>query len=380
MENLDPRLDSRPPLDAAVSRSHEKVDRVLPDAGEQPESVGPARLELDYLERLHSSWEIDTPLVPPLAATMNVAARCDSHCLYCDKWRPGRLTEPGLPEIIRVIGEAADLGVERLNLSGGEPLLRADLEDMIVEGSECGLAVGVLTNGRTLTESRLYRLREAGLSFVWLSLDCLDRGLYSRLRGVPPGEAFSALEDVARLQKESPGFFATVLAVLSKPNLPHVVDLVKECERLGVRFQTQPIQVFSQGQRTGLMDQGVLLGRDDGPAVTRVAERIAKSPMSICSTEYLDGMIQSLYGVCDNAAPCYAGYAMLNIDVRLDVRPCWPMPAVGSLRTASVREIWYSAAFSGARARMRRHDCVGCHLLCHSERVRSLRWLIGVDS
>lgn len=329
----------------------------------------------EYMAALQESWERGAPIVPPLQAVLSVASRCDSRCRYCDAWRPGSPPEPSLADIARVVGEMADLGVERLNLSGGEPLLRDDLEEIVSGATESGLAVGLLTNGRTLTPSRLNGLRSAGLRFVSLSVDSLDHQRYLRLRGVTPAGAYAALESLAEMQTASPGFKATVLAVLSRDNLDDIEELVTECERLGLFFQMQPVQGFSLRHQAYLAGEGLALTEEDAPTLAKVVRRVGDSPISIGSHDYLSGMVDRLAGGYRETPPCYAGYAILNVDVRLDVRPCWPMPAVGSLYESRLAEIWHSDAFADARQRMRRRDCIGCHLICHAERVRSLAWL-----
>jgi len=203
----------------------------------------------------------------------------------------------------------------------------------------------------------------------------LDPRRYLRLRGVSPAGAYAALQSLAHLQAASPGFVATVLAVLSRENLDDIEELVTECERLGLFFQMQPVQAFSHRHQAHLAAEGLALTEGDAAAVANMVRRVSSSPMSIGSSEYLSGMVDRLAGRDCNASPCYAGYAILNVDVRLDVRPCWPMPAAGSLYDARLKDVWHSDAFAEARKRMRRRDCIGCHLICHAERVRSLAWL-----
>ena len=70
-------------------------------------------------------------------------------------------------------------------LTGGEPLLRRDLEKLIRHGSALGLPMVVGTNGMLLTESRLRSLKSAGVLGLGISLDSLDPDCHDRFRGQP---------------------------------------------------------------------------------------------------------------------------------------------------------------------------------------------------
>lgn len=119
---------------------------------------------------------------------ISITDRCNERCLYCmpegyKGWeqKPDHLTAE---EILRVVRAAASLGFRKFRLTGGEPLVRADVVDIVraiaaVPGVEC---IGLSTNGVRL--AALARpLREAGLRTVNVSLDALDATIYRRVTG-----------------------------------------------------------------------------------------------------------------------------------------------------------------------------------------------------
>lgn len=119
---------------------------------------------------------------------ISVTDRCNERCLYCmpqgyKGWeqKPDHLTAD---EIIRVVRVAAGMGFRKFRLTGGEPLLRGDLPE-IVRGMRAVSGVkhvGLSTNGTRL--ATLARpLREAGVGTVNISLDALDPGIYRRVTG-----------------------------------------------------------------------------------------------------------------------------------------------------------------------------------------------------
>jgi cyclic pyranopterin phosphate synthase len=119
---------------------------------------------------------------------ISITDRCNERCLYCMPqgycgWaqRPDHLTTQ---EILRLVRVAASLGFRKFRLTGGEPLVRADLTAIVrgmtaIPGVE---AIGLSTNGTRL--AALSRpLREAGLRSVNISLDALDGAVYHRIAG-----------------------------------------------------------------------------------------------------------------------------------------------------------------------------------------------------
>ncbi len=119
---------------------------------------------------------------------ISVTDRCNERCLYCMPegyrgWesRPDHLTAG---EILRVVRVAVDMGFRKFRLTGGEPLVRADLPDL-VRGMAAipGVArIGLSTNGTRLA-ALAQPLRDAGLSTVNVSLDALSTAVYRRITG-----------------------------------------------------------------------------------------------------------------------------------------------------------------------------------------------------
>jgi cyclic pyranopterin phosphate synthase len=121
-------------------------------------------------------------LVDPFGRRLNglrmaLTARCNLACIYCH--HEGEPTSRGeiSPELaVSVATAAARLGVRSLKLTGGEPLLRADLEDIIAKMPK-SLRISLTTNG-VLLEERAAGLAEAGLERVNVSLDSLKQQTY----------------------------------------------------------------------------------------------------------------------------------------------------------------------------------------------------------
>src|ERR1700761_4309014 len=107
-----------------------------------------------------------TPSHPkPFSLIAEVTHRCPLHCLYCSNPIEMQRADAELSteDWKRVFREAAQLGMLHVHLTGGEPLARKDLPELIAAARAAGLYVNMITSGVGLTEERLSTLVEAGL-------------------------------------------------------------------------------------------------------------------------------------------------------------------------------------------------------------------------
>jgi len=128
----------------------------------------------------------------PMAVTIAVTDGCQCACGHCSAARlPGRRRPtPSSPpltrsELRRVVDECLELGVGNVTFTGGEPLLRDDLEEMVALVDRSLATTQVFTNGLLLDEGRALSLKEAGLHAVHLSLDAPDAARHDTARGMP---------------------------------------------------------------------------------------------------------------------------------------------------------------------------------------------------
>ena len=112
-----------------------------------------------------------SPLPNPLALIAELTHRCPLHCVYCSNPLELQHRDTELPAEVwsRIFREAAALGVLQADLTGGEPLARTDIVDLVRAARSAGLYVSLITSGMPLEEARLQCLMEAGLDHVQLS-------------------------------------------------------------------------------------------------------------------------------------------------------------------------------------------------------------------
>jgi len=167
----------------------------------------------------------------PYTLVAELTYRCPLACVYCsnpidlEKHR----VELDTASWIRIIGEAEALGIVQLNLTGGEPLVRSDLETIARAARRHQMYTNLITSGVPLTRDRLAALKDAGIDAVQLSLQDTTPALAERIAGV---DRFDAKLEVARwtAELELP---LTVNVVLHRENLDRVAEFIAWSERLG---------------------------------------------------------------------------------------------------------------------------------------------------
>jgi pyrroloquinoline quinone biosynthesis protein E len=167
----------------------------------------------------------------PYTLVAELSYRCPLRCVYCSnplEWARHR-DELDTATWCRVLAEAEDLGVVQVNLTGGEPLVRDDLEALVAEARRLDLYTNLITSGIPLTRERLQGLRDRGLDSVQVSIQDVEPAASDRIAGLP---SFGRKLEVARWVKEL-GLPLTLNTVLHRENLDRTPDVVALAERLG---------------------------------------------------------------------------------------------------------------------------------------------------
>jgi MoaA/NifB/PqqE/SkfB family radical SAM enzyme len=120
----------------------------------------------------------------PLYVKIKINYGCNLKCEMCKHWRETRETPIPMERFREVITELADLGCQKIHFSGGEPLLRPQLPDLIEYATGLGIRVTLTTNGTLIDKLKAKRLVEAGLRGVNVSIDSPLRKMHEKIRGV----------------------------------------------------------------------------------------------------------------------------------------------------------------------------------------------------
>ena len=182
---------------------------------------------------------INTPTPPvgvgqPLWMLAELTYRCPLHCVFC--YNPVQLkqasSELTTAEWVEVMRQARQLGAAQLGFSGGEPLVRDDLEELVQEAHRLGYYTNLITSGVGLTPARAQRLKDAGLDHVQLSFQDSTRELNDFLSHT---KTFELKKKVAQTIKAH-DWPMVMNCVLHRHNLPHVGQIIEMALDLGAEY------------------------------------------------------------------------------------------------------------------------------------------------
>ena len=307
---------------------------------------------------------------PPLWVLAELTYRCPLHCAFCSNPVDYARHQEELDTASwqRVLTEARALGAVQLGFSGGEPLLRDDLEELVAHAHGLGFYTNLITSGVGLTRARASALKTAGLDHIQLSFQDSTRELNDFLSST---KTFDLKSKVAGIIKAE-GYPMVLNCVMHRFNLQHVERIIGMAERMGADFlELANTQYYGWAwlNRAALMPT---------PAELRDAEAIVDMHRT-----RLAGRMKILWVSPDYAdakpKPCMAGWGSVFMVVAPDgiAMPCHsarmlPDLALPSLQEMSVREAWHgSEAFNRYRGQgwmdptcsdcdERHHDFGGC--------------------
>jgi pyrroloquinoline quinone biosynthesis protein E len=286
--------------------------------------------------------------VPPLSLTAELTHRCPLHCGYCSNPIELLTRDQELDTATwrDVLTQAHDIGVLQVHFSGGEPLGRKDLAELIEHTANLGAYVNLVTSGLGLTESRLQSLVDAGLNHVQLSVQGADAGTGDRIAGTRAHHHKIVAADLVRRA----GLPLSVNVVLHRENHHQVAALIDFAEELGAdRLELANTQYYGWALR----NRSQLM-----PTAEQLA---AAEPIVQDALVRLKGRMQIVYVIADYPEkypkPCTYGWGARQITVAPDgtVLPCPAAGAISTLQLENVRErslaeIWYdSGSFNAYR-------------------------------
>jgi len=264
----------------------------------------------------------------PHSAYVAVTGRCPCRCPHCSSaGRPA--AEPTAAQLRALVAELKDLGGAILGFTGGEPLLRPDLEEL-VRAAKPELATIVFTTGHGLDAPRATALRAAGLDTLTLGLEAADPADHDRLRGLPG--SFAQAEAAAAACREA-GLYLSISTVATRARL--AAGELDRLHALAERWGARELRVLSPGATGGLAGRPeVMLTAAERGAVRRFhveRNRAGRGPV-VAAAAHLES--DELFG-------CGAGYHHVFVDAAGEVCPCDLAPwSFGNAYAGSLAAIW----------------------------------------
>ena len=325
---------------------------------------------------------------PPRLISWNITLRCPLKCAHC--YVDAGTSEPegvlSTDEAKEVIDQIADTGSPILVLSGGEPLLREDICDIVAYGTEKGLRMVMGTSGYYLDEEMALRLKRAGIKAVAISLDSTDPAIHDAFRGV--GGAWErAVHGINACN--AAGIPVQINMTVARPVVGDIESLI----RYGVDLGVNDFHLFFP-IRTG-RGEGISLSTPEEyeEIISEVLTRYRNSKLNIrptCAPQFRRiaddlGIENPQWG-----RGCLAGITYCRIYATGEVTPCpYLTVSAGNIKKTSFADIWYrSELFLKLRDLKNitgkcghcayKVACGGCRARAYQHLSSSPRWCDGL--
>jgi pyrroloquinoline quinone biosynthesis protein E len=290
----------------------------------------------------------------PYALLAEITYRCPLHCPYCSnpvgvlsgdleggaaltaleagsqELAPPRRTELTTDEWKRVIRHAAKLGVLQIGFSGGEPLARRDLAELVRAAREAKLYTNLITSGIGLDNDRVRALRDAGLDSVQLSFQSNDADLADEIAGATAHQR--KLDAAAKIR--AAGIPLSLNFVIHRRNIDRLPEMIELSETLGAeRVELANVQFYGWA----FLNRAALLPTQE--QVTRAREIATAAKARLADKIDIFYVLPDYYET--RPKPCLNGWGQryLTVNPIGDVLPCpTASSAIPDLRFENVRE------------------------------------------
>ena len=250
----------------------------------------------------------------PYALLAELTYRCPLHCPYCSNPTRARNDHQLITdEWKRVIREGAALGVLQIGFSGGEPLVRRDLTDLIRAARETNLYTNLITSGIGLDDDRVCTLRDAGLDSIQLSFQSDSSDLADEIAGA---RAHQRKLDIAAKIRAA-GIALSLNFVIHRRNIDRLPQMIDLAETLGAeRIELANVQFYGWAfvNRPALLPTRQQVVRARGVATAAKARLAGRIDIFYVLPDYYE----------TRPKPCLNGWGQRYITVNPigDVLPC----------------------------------------------------------
>ncbi|MEK9714321.1 MAG: pyrroloquinoline quinone biosynthesis protein PqqE [Methylophilaceae bacterium] len=298
---------------------------------------------------LNNGVEANITQTQPLWLLAEITYRCPLHCAFCynpTDYADHTKNELNTDEWIKVLRDARKMGALQLGISGGEPLLRDDIEDIVTEANQLGYYSNLITSGVGLTEKRIDAFKAGGLDHIQLSMHDITEEISNF---VTDTKTFKLKQKVAAMIKDR-GYPMVLNVVIHRYNIGHIKEILEMAEKLGADYVEL---ANTQYYGWSLINRNQLM-----PTKEQIdeAEKITNE-----FREYIGNKMKIFFVVPDYYAErpkkCMNGWGevFMIVTANGDVLPCHSARVLPNIDFPNVKndqlnEIWYdSSAFNKYR-------------------------------
>lgn len=306
----------------------------------------------------------------------NTTKRCNLFCQHCYRESDGQCAENELTteEGLKLIDQIKEAGLFRiLILSGGEPLLRDDLEQLAAHAKALGLIPVLGTNGTLLTKKRARSLKDAGVAAVGISIDSVHKAQHDAFRQTPGAyeQALTGIENALEA-----GMRVQINPTLTQDNVEELDALIQMAEKWGVHA-LHPFFLVEAG-RGKCISENALSNAAYFEALKKVVQKQPHVNIELkptCAPQFMT-LAKNMGIPMRFTRGCLAGigYCCILPDGEVHVCPYLPIKA-GNVREMPFNEIWETSPVFKALRSSENYEghCGSCqnHSICGGCRARA---------
>lgn len=305
---------------------------------------------------------------PPMALLAELTHRCPLKCPYCSN--PLELerasAEMATEDWLRVLDEAAALGILQIHFSGGEPMVRRDLPAMVRHAAGLGLYTNIITSGVLLTDEAMMALLDAGVDHIQLSFQDSDPANAERIGGYRGGHD-KKLAAAARIK--AAGLPLTTNFVIHSRNVDRVAEMIAMAEALGsARVEIAYAQYYGWGLRNRA---ALLPSRAQFDCAT---EAVEAARLRLKGVMIIDYVVPDYFAARPKACMGGWGNRFLNITPSGKVLPCHAAETMTDITFPSIRDHALADIWTGSDAFNRYRGTDWMPDLCRSCDRREIDW------
>lgn len=300
---------------------------------------------------------------------LDITHKCNLKCNICEIRKDNQAVEFSLEEVKKIIGQANSWGVKEFVLSGGEPLLREDIFEILEFVKTNNYQVGLLTNGILLKDvlTRLSPYLISNTVSLSISLDALSAQIHDDVRGKAGSfeATFNALKQLSEMKENYPNINFNVISIVLNENLEELLPLANFLKNLKVNsIQFQPLLANNLIMKERSHRVKYWISEKRLPALDKTIDSLmefkkANGPLLRNSLNNLRLVKKYFRGLLTNQdVKCLYAFKTMLIASNGDVTTCFD--CYGNVRRNSLQEIFKSqeAEYSRQRVRECRNPCL----------------------
>jgi PqqA peptide cyclase len=267
----------------------------------------------------------------PLALIAEITHRCPLHCVYCSNplELAGETSELSTTEWADIFQQAGKLGMLHAHFTGGEPLARPDLTELVACARAAGLYTNLITSGIGLDEARLRALVDAGLDHIQVSFQDSREEAANWIAGA---KAHARKIELARLIRQQKLAF-TVNLVIHRQNIDHLDEMIAFIEQLAPeRMEIAHTQYYGWAlrNRTALLPSRAQL--------EKAVEAVAAAEKRLAGRIRIDSVVPDYYARFPKACMGGWGRRLMLINPAGKALPCHAAEVIPGLEFENVRQ------------------------------------------